>query len=343
MDTQLSPFLTPGNPGVSPVAPGAVQANADAGRSIQQGAENAGNELVEAIKQHKQNVQDQADANTTFKMIVPMMAQAGAKVDPDILSKFAGASLAAKKGMIGALTTTFATQQKAKMDAAQQQELQARAGYYGDVGAARQQATSDSQAQAGALARWAQSMDQNSDFTSTLKPVEKAQFHALATMGASNPRVAGPLLKNLFDQYGPGSQLQTDKGPQPFNQNGVSGVFDPKTGKYTITGQPAKAPTLKSGKYPKGTAFPKGVLTATYPDGTQDVVGHENGQVALIDTLNGQGAPAAGAPAPGAAAAMAAPAIPQEYIDYLTQHPEQAASFDLKYGEGAAEKILGEK
>lgn len=50
-----------------------------------------------------------------------------------------------------------------------------------------------------------------------------------------------------------------------------------------------------------------------------------------------QGGPAA----PEAAAAPATGAIPPGAIDYLKQHPDLAAEFDAKYGEGASKSIIG--
>lgn len=200
MDTQLSPFFQQSNPGPSPVAPGFIQASTDAGRSIENGVQNLGSDLVDAVKQHKQNVQDQSDVDTAFPMLVKQMGANGIAPDTSVLNKFGSASLSAKKGMIGALATQYATQMKAKTDVANNAEAVARAGYYGDVGNARVQAESDANDQAGALSRWAQKMAANPEVMKGMTPAAAANFKAMADVGATSPRAAAPFLKMFSDQ-----------------------------------------------------------------------------------------------------------------------------------------------
>ena len=374
MDTQLSPYFTNPNPGPSPVAPGFVDASIAAGRSIQGGMQDLSQGLLEGFMKHKQNVQDSAAADTTFKMLAPQMAKAGVAMDPDVLAKFAGSSLSAKKGMIGAMSMQYASALKTASDQATIQEQQARANYYNNVGQERVQAQKDTEDQAGSLSRWAQSMDQqisdpkaDPSLLKMFSPAQRVTLHAAAQAGATNPRQAAAMVGDL--------KKTIDMGGNPNNA---------------------------TGKIPKGTQVPQGVPVLTYPDGSMDIVPKDAAAVAaagrgkvtpedqfkaastanvdrlktaraalanvvLMDPKSNPGAKEAwtkelsdavteqkqlyaGAGGTGSAddgntmngpgTPAAAGAVPPEYVKFLQAHPESAASFDLKFGKGASNNYL---
>lgn len=191
----------------------------------------------------------------------------------------------------------------------------------------------EKQDEAGALSRWASDMDRqlspptdsltggpmvaNADQASLLQqfsPAQRANIHSLSTIGATNPRAVAALLNNpMFKQMSepdsgtfdvdstsvPGVALTRMRGSKQWQGFPTSDrVGELASAKATAVAG-AKADVEKTGKFPKGTTFPKGVLTATYPNGTVDVVGHENGQAALLATILGGGgtAPAEDKPA----------------------------------------------
>ena len=93
---------------------------ASAGRDVGEG-------LRDAILQHKQNVQDQASADTAFPMMVNLYQKAGLRLDPDVVSKFGSSGVSAKKGILGGMASSLAMYQKTQQEQAQSDELNARA------------------------------------------------------------------------------------------------------------------------------------------------------------------------------------------------------------------------
>lgn len=185
----------------------------------------------EAIQQHKQNTQDAAAADTTFGMLTGQMAKDGVPVDPDLLSKFGSSGLSAKKGIIGSLATSYATAQKSKMDAAQMQEMQARAVEYQALGKAREDQVAAASDEAGSMSRFAGDLDSRLSAVNTdpetgepmsadadtaalfkqFSPVQRATIHSAATMGRTSPREAAALLKQVLPSIGMGGADATVK------------------------------------------------------------------------------------------------------------------------------------
>lgn len=197
MDTQLSPWFTQSNPGPAPVAPGFVQASTDAGRSIMQGTENLGGDILEAVKQHKQNVQDQSDVDTAFPMVVKQMATAGIAPDPSVLAKFGTSSLSAKKGMIGALATQYATTLKAKTDQASIDKDNAMTGYYNDTGAARVQKQNEDTADDAGMASVFSRFVTDPAAAKTTPPETLSVLKAFAGPNI-NPRVQAQVMRSVL-------------------------------------------------------------------------------------------------------------------------------------------------
>lgn len=298
METQLSPYFTNSNPGPSPVAPGFVQAAMGMGDNIQRGMASASQDLLEGFMKHKQNVQDAAAADTTFKMLAPQMEKAGVQMDPDVLAKFAGSSLSAKKGMIGAMSMQYASALKTASDQATVNESNARAKYYGDVGTARVQTTNEQEADDASMAHVFQKFVADPNAEKLVSPGTYATLKAFAGENVS-PRVQAQVMRQVLPTI-------TGTGAPAKAQPTITTLKDANGKSYNVmvdqaTGKPTVLPD-KTGKYPKGTTFSKGTLSAVYPDGTMDVVGHENGQAAMVDSVLGGGSGAAGAPAGGATA-----------------------------------------
>jgi hypothetical protein len=93
---------------------------ASAGRDIGAG-------LRDAILQHKQNVQDNAAADTTFNLLVPQITKfaqqnPGAGINPDDLAqsiaKYGSSGVSAKKGIVGALAIQYGNAVKNVQDQA---------------------------------------------------------------------------------------------------------------------------------------------------------------------------------------------------------------------------------
>lgn len=125
------------------------------------------------------------------------------------------------------------------------QEAQSRAQAYSSMAQSRAATQQEQDNEAGGLARWANEMDKqinpptpsddddsgtqfqgNSELLSRFSPEQRSGFHALAQMGQSSPRLAAPLLKNIFAQFA-GGQMG---GGKDDGTNGVNFTEDPETG-----------------------------------------------------------------------------------------------------------------
>jgi hypothetical protein len=346
--------------------PGYGDALANVQRNFAEGNRSLGEGIGAVVHLVKQNKQEQANADTTWDLLHKFGDQYGVPIKPEDDQKFHSLSLSAKKGMVGAYTTQIGASMKAKMDQAQMAELRARAGYYGDVGAARTQAAQEQQDTDAGLnalfAQFGQMKPSGPDGTWTQNDIVSAVGAAGTKL---NPRAQAALIKQVFPAVmgggaAPGKPSFTDipgtsnvlstYGRQAFvvPKSGSADVqmVDDGTGrqvpvlqgpKGTVTQLRTPAAALQSRypTFPKGTKFDPDTITATLPDGSVSVLGHKSGGIDL-NALFGGGTTTATKAAPAAPAA----AVPQDHIDYLMQHPEAAASFDLKYGDGAAEQYL---
>lgn len=209
---QQSPFVAAGGGGYAPTNPGFVPAIQAGQQAFQSGLKTFGEgaeELGEAIKQHKQNVQDAAAADTTFNMLVPAVQKAGLKIDPDLIAKFGSSSLSQKKGIIGALSTQFATnlqQQQAQSviqrNNAEVQDLSAQAGQ-------RTQAANAQLAEDQGLARTFQRLASDPQAQKTLDPSTLAVVKSFAGPDIA-PRVQAQVMRTLLPALVGGG------GKQPF-------------------------------------------------------------------------------------------------------------------------------
>lgn len=231
MGFQDSPYLS--TPSASASSnPGFVPAMGMAQESFQNGLKTLGSgmqELAEGIKQHKQNVQDQAAADTTFKMLVPQMSQSGVPIDPDVLSKFASSSLSQKKGMIGAMSMQYANALKTKQEQSQQNLQVAQAGYYqqhGDeMAAAQQEKQAQDQGMGVLMNQYAQVKQDNPD-------LDNNQALLKAFQGTQNmplhPRVQAAIAQNLFGKFA--NQDAVNSEPKAFTgPNGETLFYQPGT------------------------------------------------------------------------------------------------------------------
>ena len=113
------------------------------------------------------------------------------------------------------------------------QEGSARSQAYSSMAQTRADAQKEQENEAGGLARWAQTMNKlvnppmdeatgepmtsDASVMQRFTPEQRAGFQSLADMGQSNPRLAAPMIKSLFQQFaqpgGMGANGQPDNAP----------------------------------------------------------------------------------------------------------------------------------
>jgi hypothetical protein len=232
--------MAPYNPGLAPALESANNNFMKANTQFDQ-------DMHDAIGQHKQNVQDSANADQTFQMLVPAIKQAGLPLDPDIVAKYGGASLSAKKGMIGALATQYAAALSAQKDQAQIQQYTAQA--------ADRQADAKASSDAGNfLQRYGQNIAPDPDgdpnqpavspieaFNQTLKQMPK-DFD----VGRALPKAMDAISKFNQMKAGPAGAEDTPIVPQDLG-NGRTGYRMPGSKQFEIKDDPT---SLESGATP---------------------------------------------------------------------------------------------
>jgi hypothetical protein len=224
MGFQDSPYLT--TPGAyAPSNPGFVPAMQMAQQTFQNGLKDFGSgmeALAEGIKQHKQNVQDAAAADTTFNMLVPQLKQSGVAIDPDVLGKFPSSSLSQKKGMIGAMSMQYAQALKTKQEQAQTDVAQARA----QMLTQGMQEKQDTDAGMGVLMQQvAQVKQANPDLDNNAALLQAFQNTQAMPL---HPRVQAVLAKQLFGQFSGLDAVNSE--PKAFTgPNGETLFYQPGT------------------------------------------------------------------------------------------------------------------
>lgn len=353
--TQLSPYLTSGNAAMSNT--GYVNALQLGQNTFNKGVDSLGTGLAEAIQTHKQNVQDAANLDTTFHMLVPELSKAGVPASEyaDSLQKYGSSSLSAKRGIVGGLATQYALAQKTKMEQAQQQELTARAGYYNDVGTARVQAQQEQADTYSGLTAFANELGSVKPSGDDGSYTQADMIKAMGSAGAKlNPRAQAALIGKIFPQMlGPGAKQYSPQTTEiPGSDNllvtyGGSSYVIPKKGGQPGAGGPTPAPAAgpgpgptvsKDGKFYYDDHFKTWKPLSAGGGAPRAGAKALNTRDRLDQILNGTNAPVAG----GVGASPAAAAPPQDHINYLMQHPESAASFDAKYGQGASDQYLNQ-
>jgi len=191
-----------------------------------------------------------AQANQAKALRSVIGAYADAMPDEDQAAALKAKSHVAGLGELEGMVQGFAVQQQQQLNASKIADYQSQI-------QERQDKQDLADQEAGGLARWAQTMDGQinggatvdhdsgrlmpadedneaepadggaspmADFT----PQQRQQFHAIAQMGAANPRLAAPLLRNLFQQFGPGASKTANGGADQDNVPGIVTLGDQK-------------------------------------------------------------------------------------------------------------------
>ena len=233
------------------------------------------------------------------------------------------------------------------------------------------------EAEAGGLSRWAQGMDTtmntpaalaNDDTASVMKqfsPLQKMNLHALATMGASNPHMAAPMLKQLFENFnGEGNTpkvTQLDAGDHmiPFVSWGKNaGQIDPGYAAglrqtnakdlldYKAETQPAKGDVTPQDQFKELASLHREYVkhrdvaeALNKPDAVTAWQAKADEVAQQMTALMPAKKTKAGKAAAATPAAVVGKPAPGD-IKYLQANPDKAALFEARFGKGSADDYL---